>query len=89
MKTIEIAPGDLLEIPAHTGTELYEVTGVHLGAPGQASCVDLEPLNQSDAPHYQTSRKPFVPLRMIEAGVSAGLFTWTPLKALDTPEDAQ
>jgi hypothetical protein len=82
MKTLQINVSDIIECPNHTGgTNLYMVNGIHLGAVGQDSIVDMSPIARRLAPYHKGSTTARVPLRMLEAGCDAGIFTHTPASA--------
>lgn len=76
MKTLQITVGDIIETPNHTGgTDLYHVDGIHLGGENQDSIIDMSPITQKHAPYHKGSTTARVPLRMLEAGCEAGIFT--------------
>lgn len=75
-ETLHINTGDFIEVPNHTGgTELYSVRGIYMGAVGQDSLVELVPITQTQGSDGPNPQNPYVPLRMLEAGVTAGAFT--------------
>lgn len=80
MAPLSINVGDMIEVPTHTvGTDLYSVRGIYLGATGNDSLVELTPMTQGRGSDGPKPTNGMVPLRMIEAGVSVGAFTHTPL----------
>lgn len=82
MKALLIKPGDMLETPGHVGPHLYHVAGVFLGAVNQEDVVELVPIDQTRPTKPETVH-PLVPLGMIEVGVEAGIFTYTPRESLE------
>ena len=78
MKTLHINVGDIIETPTHShNTDLYMVEGIHLGGVGQDSIIDMMPITRALAPYHKGSTTARVPLRMLEAGCAAGIFTHT------------
>lgn len=86
MKAFRIHPFDILETPGHTHPRLYSVEGIHLGGEGQESVVGLVAMDRSvpDA-HGEIIPIMFVPVVIIEAGLSSGLFTISSLEEKTGP----
>lgn len=59
---LNLTPGDMLE----TRQRLYHVSGVHLGALGQESIVELVPLDATRPDANGKIEHPLVPLHMLE-----------------------
>lgn len=72
-----IAVHDLLETPGHVEPRLYFVAGIHLGALNQEDVIELVPVNRSTPDAHGKRQHMFVPIEMIEAGLSSGLFNIT------------
>lgn len=73
MHLTSLKPGDMLE----TRIRLYHVSGVHLGALGQESIVELVPLDAKRPDAHGKTTHPLVPIHMLEALAGAGLLTHT------------
>lgn len=85
MSPLALRTGDMLETPGHSRAHLYTIASIALGGLLQESIVELEPLDQSKPSLGKDTKHPLVPLHMIEAGVSAGIFTHTAREQLDEP----
>lgn len=80
MSTITHQPfnvGDILETPGHQSPRLYEVQGVHVGGMWVESVVELSCLDKAAPYAHIEARHMFVPIEMIEAGLTSGIFNLT------------
>lgn len=71
----DIIPGDIITTPGHTQERIYMVEGVHLGALDQEDAVELTPIDRKNADANGKRQPLFVPLEMLQAGITSGLFT--------------
>lgn len=80
MKTIlsqSFACGDILETPGHIAPRLYIIEGIHLGALEQEDVIELVAIDRSTPDAHGKKQSMFVPMEIIEAGISNSLFTLT------------
>lgn len=77
MTSHQINVHDVIETPGHVSPRLYSVQGIHLGAMGQENVVELVSIDRSTPDAHGRVQRMFVPMEMIEAGLSTDLFTLT------------
>lgn len=81
MKAYDFSLDDIIETPGHTAPRLYSIIGIHLGALNQEDVLELVTIDRT-APNgmRRGETRMFVPKEMVEAGLSAGVFTLTKLE---------
>jgi hypothetical protein len=77
MTAVQFNVHDLIETPGHLAPRLYIVDGIHLGALGQENVIELSPVDKSDPDAHGKKQSMFVPMELLESGISSGLFTIT------------
>lgn len=78
-------PGDLLEVPGHTRSHHYTVAGIHLGAVGQESVVELTSDSHAAPDAHGIVHPIIVPLRLLECSIEAKAIYHYPRTNLDGP----
>lgn len=73
----EFNVGEILDTPGHVAERLYEIVGIHYGAEGQESVIELVAIDAATATAHSKAQHMFVPVEMIEAGLTAGIFQKT------------
>lgn len=79
MKTepIQFTVGDMIETPGFTGTRLYFIDGIHIGATGQENVIEISPVDRINPTAHAKMQSMFVPMEMLDAGIRAGIYTYT------------
>lgn len=72
-----ISVHDILETPGHVSPRLYTVEGIHHGPQGGESVVELCPIDKASPSAHGKAQHMFVPMEMIEAGLTTGIFNLT------------
>lgn len=68
---------DIIETPGHTHPRIYRVLGVHYGPLNGESVIEITACDQSAPGAHGKTQQMFVPVEMVQAGLSTGLFTLT------------
>lgn len=84
MKTIpQFSVHDLIETPGFVSPRLYSVTAILLGAIDQENVIEMESLDKSDPCNVEGKKQhAMIPLEMLCAGITAGIFKHTPADEL-------
>lgn len=77
MKAFLFQVHDLIETPGHIQPRLYVVQGIHHGAENQEGILELIAFDRRTPDAHGHHQAMFVPIEMIEAGISSGLFSVT------------
>lgn len=68
---------DIICTPGHVSERVYLVIGIHLGSTDQEGVLELVAYDRKLPDAHGAAQKMFVPIEMIEAGLSKGVFSLT------------
>lgn len=72
-----LSVGGILTTPGHIQERVYMIESICLGALDQEDIVELSVVDRSAPDAHGKRQSMFVPKEMIEAGITAGIFTRT------------